>query len=215
MSDTQKNRLLEEFQTYLEQTDLAYALSAEQPDLSTLLSEMAGLTSEVKAESRHFKATLNTLNDALNILQTDNKTLTDELAIHNERLQQMRSETLRTVLLDIVDIYDRLTVGFGILQNYNPVSSLFSHSAKQDVRFIESFKEGQSMTLKRFEQLLQRNHVYAIDCIGKLLDPRTMNTVGIGQDPKLDNGIVIEEMRKGFLFENNVLRLAEVKVNKL
>jgi molecular chaperone GrpE len=26
---------------------------------------------------------------------------------------------------------------------------------------------------------------------------------------------VIEELRKGFLFENNVLRLAEVKVNKL
>ncbi len=50
MSDTQKNSLLEEFQTYLEQTDLAHTLSAEQPDLSTLLSEMAGLKSEVKAE---------------------------------------------------------------------------------------------------------------------------------------------------------------------
>ena len=215
MSDTQKNRLLEEFQTYLEQTDLAQALSAEQPDLSTLLSEMAGLKSEVKAESRHFKATLDTLNDALNILQTDNKVLADELAAHSDRLQQMRSETLRTVLLDIVDIYDRLTVGFGVLQNYNPVSSLFGHSAKQDVRFIESFREGQSMTLKRFEQLLQRHQVYAIDCIGKLLDPRTMSAVEISQDPALDNGIVIEELRKGFLFEDQVLRLAEVKVNKL
>ena len=215
MSDAQKNRLLEEFQTYLEQTDLAQALSAEQPDLSTLLSEMAGLKSEVKAEARHFKATLDTLGDALTALQTDNKTLTGELAAHNERLQSVRSETLRTVLLDIVDIYDRLTVGFGVLQNYHPVSSLFGHSAKQDVRFIESFKEGQSMTLKRFEQLLQRHQVYAIDCVGKLLDPRTMSAVEIGLDPKLDNGIVIEELRKGFLFENNVLRLAEVKVNKL
>jgi len=215
MSDTQKNRLLEEFQTYLEQTDLAHTLSAEQPDLSTLLGEMAGLKSEVKAESRHFKTTLDTLNDALTILQTDNKALADELAAHSERLQQMRIETLRTVLLDIVDIYDRLTVGFGVLQNYHPVSSLFGHSAKQDVRFIESFKEGQSMTIKRFEQLLQRHHVYAIDCVGKLLDPRTMTAVEISQDPKLDNGIVIEELRKGFLFEENVLRLAEVKVNKL
>ena len=215
MSDTQKNRLLEEFQTYLEQTDLVQALSAEQPDLSTLLSEMAGLKSEVKAEARHFKTTLDTLSDALTTLQTDNKALADELGAHNERLQQVRSETLRTALLEIVDIYDRLTVGFGILQNYNPVSSLFGHSAKQDVRFIESFKEGQSMTLKRFEQLLQRHQVYAIDCVGKLLDPRIMSAVEIGLDPKLDNGIVIEELRKGFLFEENVLRLAEVKVNKL
>jgi molecular chaperone GrpE len=215
MSDTQKSSLLEEFQTYLEQTDLAHTLSTEQPDLSTLLGEMAGLKSEVKAESRHFKSTLDTLNIALAALQTDNKALIDELAIHSERLQQMRNETLRTVLLEIVDIYDRLSVGFGVLQNYRPVSSLFNHSKKQDVRFIKSFKEGQSMTLKRFEQLLQRHNVYAIDCIGKLLDPRTMSAVEIDHNPELDNGIVIEELRKGFLFEEDVLRLAEVKVNKL
>ena len=215
MNDAPKNPLLEEFQAYLEQTDLAHALSAEQPDLSTLLSEMAGLRSEVKAESRHFKSTLDTLSDTLTSLQTDNKALAGELAAHGEQLQQMRSETMRAVLLDIVDIYDRLTVGFGVLENYQPVSSLFNHSKKQDIRFIKSFKEGQSITLKRFEQLLRRHNVQAIDCIGKLLDPRTMSAVEIDHNPKLENGIVIEELRKGFLFEKNVLRLAEVKVNKL
>ena len=214
MSDTQKNRLLEEFQAYLEQTDFAHTLSAEQPDLSTLLGEMAGLKSEVKAESRHFKTTLDTLSNSLTTLQTDNKALAEELAAHGERLRQMRSETLHAVMLEAVDIYDRLTAGFNVLQNYQPVSSLFSHSKKQDVRFIKSFKEGQSMTLKRFEQLLQRHNVQAIDCIGKLLDPCTMSAVEIDRNPKLENGIVIEELRKGFLFEGNVLRLAEVKVNK-
>ena len=215
MSDSQKNRLLEEFQAYLEQTDLTHPLSAGQPDLSTLLVEMAGLKSEVKSESRHFKATLDTLSGAMSALQIDNNALADELAAQGERLQRMRTETLRTVLLDIVDIYDRLSVGFGVLQNYHPVSSLFNHSKKQDVRFIKSFKEGQSMTLKRFEQLLQRHNVHAIDCIGKQLDPRTMSAVEISHDPKLDNGRVVEELRKGFIFEENVLRLAEVKVNKL
>lgn len=215
MSDQQKNSLLEEFQAYLEQTDLAHTLSAEQPDLSTLLSEMAGLKSEVKAESRHFKTTLDTLNDTLTTLQTDNKALTQELAAHGEHLQQMRNETLRMAFLDIVDIYDRLTVGYGVLQNYQPITFLFSPSKKQDVRFIKSFKEGQAMTLKRFEQLLQRHNVQVIDCVGKFLDPRTMSAIEIDHDPSLENGIVIEELRKGFLLEDQVLRLAEVKVNKL
>ena len=214
MSDTQKNRLLEEFQAYLEQTDLTHTLSAEQPDLSTLLGEMAGLKSEVKAESRHFKTTLDTLSNSLTTLQNDNKALADELALHGERLQQMRNETLHAVMLDAIDIYDRLSAGFEVLQNYQPVSSLFSHSKKQDVRYIKSLKEGQSMTLNRFEQLLQRHNVQTIDCIGKLLDPCTMSAVEIDRNPKLENGIVIEELRKGFLFEGNVLRLAEVKVNK-
>jgi len=41
-----------------------------------------------------------------------------------------------------------------------------------------------------------------------------MTAVEIAHDAKLDNGIVIEELRKGFLFGDQVLRLAEVKVNK-
>lgn len=215
MSDLHKNRLLEEFQAYLEQADLSQAVSDEQPDLNTLLSEMAGLKSEVKAQSRHFKSTLDTLSETLTSVQADNKALSAALETNNAGLQQLRNETLRSVLLDMVDIYDRLSTGFNVLQNYNPISGLFGHSKKQDVNFIDSFKEGQAMTLKRFEQLLQTYHVYPIDCVGKPLDPHTMRAVEIGQNSKLDNGTVIEELRKGFLLEDQVLRLAEVKVNKL
>ncbi|MGR9012593.1 MAG: nucleotide exchange factor GrpE [Gammaproteobacteria bacterium] len=215
MSDAQKERLLEEFQQYLEQTDLEQVHEGAEPDLTTLLGEMAGLKAEVKAESRHFKTTLDTLGDALATVQADNKALTDELALHKTQLQQQRNEVLRAVLLELVDVYDRLTVGFGMLQNYHPVASLFSHSKKQDVDFIGSFKEGQGMTLRRFEQLLQRHRVVPIDCVGKTLDPHTMSAVEVGHDAKLDNGVVIEELRQGFLFEDQVLRVAEVKVNKL
>jgi len=215
MSDAQKQRLLEEFQHYLEQTDLEQVHEGAQPDLQTLLGEMAGLKAEVKAESRHFKTTLDTLGDALATLGADNKALADQLALHKTQLQQQRNEVLRIVLLELVDVYDRLTVGFGVLQNYHPVAALFSHSKKQDVDFIGSFKEGQTMTLRRFEQLLQRHRVVPIDCVGKMLDPRTMSAVEVVHDAKRDNGVVIEELRRGFLFEDQVLRLAEVKVNKL
>ncbi|MFU8790058.1 MAG: nucleotide exchange factor GrpE [Methylobacter sp.] len=214
MSDTQKKRLLDEFQSYLEQTDLEATHGDAQPDLATLLGEMAGLKAEVKAEARHFKSTLDTLTEALSAIQSDNKALADELARHETKLQQQRGDILRAVLLELVDVYDRLTVGFGVLQNYHPVASLFSHSKKQDIDFIESFKQGQTMTLRRFEQLLQRHRVLPIDCVGKMLDPRTMTAVEIAHDAKQDNGIVIEELRKGFLFDDQVLRLAEVKVNK-
>jgi molecular chaperone GrpE len=213
-TETQKNELLEDFRNYLEQNKLDAFASLEQPDLNTLLMEMAGLKMEVKAESRQFKSTLDTLNSALITVQDGNKTLSAELARYAERLEQQQREIMRTVLLDIVDIYDRLSTGLEVLQNYRPVDSLFKHSRDKDVRFIKRFQEGQVMTIRRFEQFLQRYQVRAIDCAGKLLDPVIMTAVETGNDPKFENGIILEELRKGFLFQDQVLRLADVKVNK-
>lgn len=212
--EAQKNALLEDFRTYLEQSKLEPPAVGEQPGLSTLLAEMAGLKAEVKAESRQFKSTLEALDSALAAVQDDNKVLAAELAAQHVRREQQQREAQRAMLLDIVDIYDRLSTGLEVLQNYRPVASLFKHSKKKDVRFINDFKAGQTMTVRRFEQVLQRYQVRAIDCVGKLLDPVTMTAVETAHDPKFANGIVLEELRKGFFFYDQVLRLAEVKVNK-
>ena len=214
-TETQKSELLEQFQNYLEQSNAEPFSSNEQPDLSTLLSELTGLKTEVKTESRQFKNTLDTLSTALTSVQDDNKALSAELTGYAERLEQQQHKIMRTMLLDIVDIYDRLTAGVDVLQNYHPVASLFKRSRDKDVRFVTRFKEGQIMIVRRFEQLFQQYQVRTIDCLGKLLDPLTMSAVETGHDPTLDNGIVLEELRKGFLFQDQVLRLAEVKVNKI
>ena len=213
-TETQKSNLLDDFQKYLEQHKLDSFTPDEQPDLNTLFSEMTGLKAEVKAESRQFKNTLDTLSSALNTVQEDNQILSTELAGYGERLQQQQDEIMRTMLLDMVDIYDRLSTGLAVLQNYRPVESVFKKSRKKDVHFIKRFIEGQGMTVKRFEQILQSYHVQVVDCVGKLLDPVTMTAVRTGQDPTFENGLVLQELRKGFLFQDQVLRLAEVKVNK-
>lgn len=214
-SEYPQNELLTSLEHYLKQTDFGHLMTIDQPDLTALFTDLAGLKSEVKAESRQFKSTLDSLNAALETLKLDNQSLVEQLVAANQRLQQQRRELERAVLLDVVDIYDRLSEGYRMLQNYKPVDALFNHSKKQDVRFIEGFGKGQEITLKRLEQLLQRRRVYPIDALGKPFDAHTMTTLDIAQNPKLENGIVLEELRKGFLFEDQVLRLAEVKVNKL
>ena len=209
-TEAQKTELLEDFQKYLEQVQPETFAHHEQPDLNTLLSELTGLKAEVKVESRQFKNTLDTLSSALDTVQDDNKALSAELAAYSDR----QADTMRTMLLEMVDIYERLSTAVDVLQNYKPVNALFKHSRKKDVRFINRFREGQLMTIKRFEQLLQSHQVRAIECVGKLLDPVTMSAVETGEDTKLENGIVLQELRKGFLYQDQVLRLAEVKVNK-
>ena len=102
-----------------------------------------------------------------------------------------------------------------MLQNYQPVESLFKSSRKKDIHFIKRYTQGQAMTIKRLDQLLQRYQVSPVECLGELLDPVTMRAVETSCLPKLENGMVLEELRKGFIYQGQVLRLAEVRVNKI
>lgn len=214
-SDSQKDQLLEQFQQYLEKSHIDSFSTQEQPDLHTLLSELTGLKTEVKTESRQFKNTLDSLTAALTTVQEDNKSLSAELAVYKQRLEQQQTDIKQTMLLEMLDIYDRLSTGVDVLQNYHPATALFKKSKKRDIRFIDRFKQGQEMTIRRFEETLHRHQVQPIECIGQRLDPLTMNAIETEYHPKIENGLVLEELRRGFLFKDQVLRLAEVKVNKM
>jgi molecular chaperone GrpE len=56
--------------------------------------------------------------------------------------------------------------------------------------------------------------VVALPVQGQPLDPHTMRVAEVDQRPDLANGIVTEELRKGYLWQGELLRLAEVKVNR-
>jgi molecular chaperone GrpE len=214
-TDAEKSELLEDFQKYLDQRDLDSIETNTQPDLKTLLSELTGLKTEVKVETRQFKNTLDSLSSALTTVQEDNKLLSAERTENIQGLEIQHAETIRIMLLEFIDIYDRLAMGGEILQNYRPVKSLFKSSRKKDMHFIKRFAQGQVMTVKRLEKLLQRYQVSPVDCVGELLDPVTMRAVETSCFPKLENGMVLEELRKGFMYQGQVLRLAEVRVNKI
>ncbi len=214
MSHPHKQKLLEEFADYLDQTEFDETDLDRQPDLNSLLTEMAGLKAEVKAESRHLKSMLDQFSESLETLRRSNEALTEELNRSQQRLAEHLRDTRRTMILEFLDVYDRLEAGAAALKNYKPVDSLFSHSKKQDRRIIQSMRDGQDMSIKRLEQLLQSHQVHAIETEGKLFDPKTMTAIATIHQKNLPHAQVVEEIRKGFYLENSVLRLAEVKVNK-
>ena len=95
-----QDSLLSALQQYLQETDFAHLNAVDQPDLAALFSDLAGLKTEVKAESRQFKATLDILTEAVAQLKTDNQALANELAASAERLQRQLRETERAMLSD-------------------------------------------------------------------------------------------------------------------
>ena len=215
ITEAQKNQLLEQFQTYLDQNTIESVVNSDAINASNLLTNLNGLKSEIQAESMLLKKTLDTLTAALATVQEDNKALSKALAASTDQRQQQHDEIKRSMLLELIDIYDRLNSGVLVLHNYRPVKSIFKNSRKKDINFIKRFDQGQNMTIRRFEQLFHHHQVSKIDCVGKLLDPKTMIAVETASRKNIEKGIVLEELRPGFLYQNQVLRLAEVKVNTI
>jgi len=212
MEAKNKTQLLEQFSQYLEVVELEP--EPEQTDLYSLFSEMAALRNEVKTESRQFKNALGDFKTGFDSLQQSNDELTKELDNYRAQLETQKEHITRNLLLEFLEVYDRLLAGSKVLASYQPVSSLFVHSKKQDKQFIHSIQEGQSISLRRLEQLLGKYEVIAIEVLNQSLDPYSMTAIEIDHNPKIDDGIVTEELRKGFKWQNKMLRLAEVKVNK-
>jgi molecular chaperone GrpE len=215
MTDPLKQQLLEEFTEFLDETEFEDQDLTSAPDLHTLLSEMVVLKTEVKKESRHIKTMLDQYGQTLQLLEADNQILKEQLAKQKQQKDQQKSEIERAMLLQWLEVYDRISAGAALLKRYKPVDALFSHSKKQDRRFIHSLKDGQDMSIQRMEQLLLSFQVKAIETESKILDPHLMIAVATVNNKKLSQGQVVEEIRKGFFYKNKVLRLAEVKVNKI
>ena len=79
----------------------------------------------------------------------------------------------------------------------------------------EALIKGVEITLKNFENILKEGGLEKIEALNKKFDPALHEAVeqAITNDPP-DN-IIIEELRKGYLFRGKVIRPSMVKVTKL
>jgi molecular chaperone GrpE len=81
-------------------------------------------------------------------------------------------------------------------------------------RFARAQSEGLTLTLQRLDELLETHRVRPIEALGKPLDPHCMRALGVEALPGAPDGVVLREARRGFFHGGELLRVAEVIVNK-
>ena len=216
MDENRKTELLAAFSGYLDKLDSESLEPDGQTDLFSLFAELSALRTEVKNEARQFGNVTSQLKEAQELLHTSHVQLEKELEQSRLNLAATRRAVLRSLLVELLDFYDRLSAGQAALNNYRPIKGWFSFkSLRQDRNFIQSIREGQAMTLRRLEETLARHQVRPLETLGRPVDPHTMKVVELDHRSDLENGVVTAELRKGFQWGEETLRLAEVKANKL
>ncbi len=218
MTTESKEQLLERFRAYLDETELETVAtdSADEPshtDLFSLFIELSALKNEIKLESRQLKKALDEFKAVFDTLQTSHQQLGQELEHLRNTQPEQRRDTLRPLLLELLELRDRFEAGVEAIAKHR--GSALAWLCKPETTLITSMAEGQEISLRRLDQLLNSYQVIALETCGKPLDPHTMRAAAIAQRTRLANGIVVEELRKGYRWENELLRLAEVRVNKL
>ena len=78
----------------------------------------------------------------------------------------------------------------------------------------DTLRSGLEMVYRNFTSILTRMGLEAIDAIGQPFDPQIHEAVMVEVDPQGQDEIVTEELQKGYLFKQKLLRPAKVKVTK-
>ncbi len=211
LDDTEKLRLVGEFRAFLDQWEDG-ADDAELLDLRSLLAEMAALKNEVRLESRQFRSALEELKTHGEALRLQNERLTRDLDRVRGEAAHAQRQAERRLLLGIVDLRDRLQAGADAAAARRP--SALARLVPGETRFARAVSEGLTLTLQRLDQLLETHRVRPIEVLGKPLDPQIMRALGVEAAPDAPEGVVLREVRRGFHLGGDLLRAAEVIVNK-
>jgi molecular chaperone GrpE len=214
-----KEQLLERFRVYLDELpDAAPAEPGEEnrrTDLYSLFAELVTLKNEVRLESRQVKTVLDEFRAVFETLQASQAQLGGELERARAALPEQRRVALKPVLLELVELHDRLAAGLRALQSYRPtVLGRLLGLGRRERAVLQAIAQGQDISLRRLEQLLNSQQVTALAVLGQPLDPHTMRAAEVEHRNDVGNGIVTEELRTGYLWQGELLRLAEVKVNR-
>ena len=89
--------------------------------------------------------------------------------------------------------------------------------ADENIKNTEAFKKIIShldIIYKDMISILKKNNIHPIDCIGKKLDPNLHQAMMEIEDDTKENGIILQEIQKGFLMKDRLLRPSLVGVSK-
>lgn len=76
----------------------------------------------------------------------------------------------------------------------------------------EILVQGVEMTLKKLKKVLEQEGVYPIEDVGKPFDPSKHNAVARIEKNDAEGYIIVEEVRKGYIMKDKVIRPSIVKV---
>ncbi|HSW64701.1 MAG TPA: nucleotide exchange factor GrpE [Dissulfurispiraceae bacterium] len=169
---------------------------AEQEAQSAVQPEVIVEQEEPKPD---FAAELADANEKYLRLYADFENFRKKVAKDKEELVKYANESLVFELLTVID---------------NLEMALKHAREKANAETVDSLVTGVDNTLRGLSRMLGKFGLDAIDAAGQAFDPAYHHAMSQVERDDLENGMVVEEFRKGYQFKDKVLRPSLVSVSK-
>ncbi|MBO1003470.1 nucleotide exchange factor GrpE [Pseudogracilibacillus auburnensis] len=149
-------------------------------------------------------------------LQKEMDTLTEEKEQLQDRLLRVQAEfenfKRRT---EKEKIAERKYKSQDLANELLPVMDNFERALQSEISDEnQGFMEGIQMVYNQLEEALKSQGVEKIETENKEFDPNIHHAVMQIEDEAFESNIVVEELQKGYMLKDKVIRPAMVKVNK-
>jgi molecular chaperone GrpE len=203
-------------------------------DLFTVWSAVTAMTEETRLQGRAFKQLHDGMSPLQGLVGSGGAMLERYQAALDLQQQKTHDDWTRAVwkeVLDmLIDMRDRLMRGADSAQAWldrpEPARQLgFAQRVREkifplqpDVRIeqrdeaVRSLLKGYTLCREVLDEALERVGVRPMDCVGKPFDPQAMKAVDTGREANVPEGTVLEVYRRGYRWNEEVYRQAEVKV---
>ena len=158
----------------------------KQPKLSKVKALEEALRKEHEKSSEYL--------NRLKYLQADFENYRKRMDKKIHEVAQLSNEKLIVNLLSVIDELE------------------LALSSGRETENKQALLEGVEMTLKKMSATLEHEGVAKIEPVGKSFDPKIHEVVMKVPTKERDEGVVIEEVRKGFMFKGKVIRPSIVKI---
>jgi len=148
---------------------------------------VAGKQKETEEQLQSLEQQLKEKNDKLMRAHADLQNLQKRM---QKQLEQQQHETKTKYLLEILDLYELLQKA---LEDNNP-------------------KQGLQLIMQTIQQLLEKEHISCIDCVGQPFDHSCHHAICTVEHPDAEEGVIVEEIKKGYRLHDHLLRPSQVIV---
>jgi molecular chaperone GrpE len=166
------------------------SLQQKQQSLEQTTQQIDALILALAEEKRRSEDYLN----RLKYLQADFDNYRKRM---DKQLEEVKKSSNQRLVCELLGVVDELEMAVKTGSEAGPVDALI---------------QGVEMTLKKLRKVLEAEGVSPIVCVGKRFDPSVHAAVSTVEKESMEEGTVLEEVRRGYTMNEKVIRPSIVKV---